>query len=104
MTEDTIFRIYSMTKPIVSTALMILFEEGRFRLTDPVAKYIPAFGATKVMAADGSLVDPVRPMTRARPADAHQRADLRLHAGLAGRRPVPRGPAHERPDPVARDA
>ena len=62
MTEDTIFRIYSMTKPIVSTALMILFEEGRFRLTDPVAKYIPAFGATKVMAGDGSLVDPVRPI------------------------------------------
>ncbi len=62
MTPDTIFRVYSMTKPIVSTALMLLFEEGRFRLTDPVAKYIPAFGATKVMAADGSLVDPVRPM------------------------------------------
>src|SRR4249919_4335582 len=62
MTDDTIFRIYSMTKPIVSTALMILFEEGRFRLTDPVAKYIPAFGATKVLADDGSLVDPVRPM------------------------------------------
>jgi CubicO group peptidase (beta-lactamase class C family) len=62
MTEDTIFRIYSMTKPIVSTALMLLFEEGRFRLTDPVAKYIPAFGATKVMAGDGRLVDPVRPM------------------------------------------
>ncbi len=62
MTDDTIFRIYSMTKPIVSTALMILFEEGRFRLTDPVAKYIPAFGATKVLAGDGSLVEPLRPM------------------------------------------
>jgi CubicO group peptidase (beta-lactamase class C family) len=62
MTEDTIFRIYSMTKPIISTALMMLFEEGRFRLTDPVAKYIPAFGETKVLADDGSLVDPVRPM------------------------------------------
>ena len=61
MTDDTIFRIYSMTKPIVSTALMILFEEGRFRLTDPVAKYIPAFGATKVLADDGSLVDPSAP-------------------------------------------
>jgi CubicO group peptidase (beta-lactamase class C family) len=62
MTEDTIFRVYSMTKPIVSTALMTLFEEGRFRLTDPVATYIPAFGATKVLADDGRLVDPVRPM------------------------------------------
>ena len=63
MTPDTIFRAYSMTKPIVSTALMILFEEGRFRLNDPVAKYLPAFGATKVLSGDGSLVDPVRPMT-----------------------------------------
>ena len=62
MTEDTIFRIYSMTKPIVSTALMLLLEEGRFRLIDPVAKYIPAFAAVKVQQADGSLVDPVRPM------------------------------------------
>ena len=62
MTEDTIFRIYSMTKPIVSTALMILFEAGRFQLLDPVAKYLPAFGATKVLADDGSLVEPARPM------------------------------------------
>ncbi len=62
MTADTIFRIYSMTKPIVSTALMMLHEEGRFQLTDPVANYLPAFGATKVMADDGSLVDQARPM------------------------------------------
>jgi CubicO group peptidase (beta-lactamase class C family) len=62
MTEDTIFRIYSMTKPIVSTALMLLFEEGKFRLTDPVAKYLPKFGATKVLLADGKLVDQVAPM------------------------------------------
>ena len=62
MTADTIFRIYSMTKPIVSSALMILFEEGRFRLIDPVAKYLPAFATVKVQTADGDLVDPVRPM------------------------------------------
>lgn len=64
MAEDTIFRIYSMTKPIICTALMTLYEEGRFQLIDPVAKFIPAFGATKVMAADGSLADqhPLRPM------------------------------------------
>jgi CubicO group peptidase (beta-lactamase class C family) len=59
---DTIFRIYSMTKPIVSTALMLLHEEGRFQLEHPVATYLPAFGATKVLADDGSLVDQVRPM------------------------------------------
>ena len=43
MRTDTIFSLQSMTKPIVSTALMLLFEEGRFRLIDPVAKYLPAF-------------------------------------------------------------
>lgn len=62
MTPDTIFRIYSMTKPIVSTALMMLHEEAAFQLEQPVATYLPAFGATKVMEADGSLVDQARPM------------------------------------------
>ena len=62
MTADTIFRLYSMTKPIICTALMTLLEEGRFRLIDPLAKYIPAFGAVKVLEADGSLVAPVRPI------------------------------------------
>ena len=62
MTPDTIFRLYSQTKPIICTALMTLLEEGRFRLFDPLAKYIPAFGAVKVMEADGSLAAPVRPI------------------------------------------
>jgi CubicO group peptidase (beta-lactamase class C family) len=62
LTADTIFRIYSMTKPIVSTALMMLHEEGRFQLEHPVAQYLPAFGATKVRADDGALVEQVRPM------------------------------------------
>ncbi len=62
MTADTIFRLYSMTKPIICTALMTLLEEGRFRLIDPLAKYVPAFGAIKVREADGSLVAPVRPV------------------------------------------
>jgi CubicO group peptidase (beta-lactamase class C family) len=62
MTADTIFRLYSMTKPIICTAMMTLLEEGRFRLIDPLAKYIPAFGAVKVLEADGSLVAPTRPV------------------------------------------
>jgi CubicO group peptidase (beta-lactamase class C family) len=62
MTYDTIFRIYSMTKPIVSTALMLLHEESAFQLEDPVAKYLPAFGATQVLGADGSLSPQARPM------------------------------------------
>jgi CubicO group peptidase (beta-lactamase class C family) len=62
MTADTIFRLYSQTKPIICTALMTLLEEGRFRLIEPLAKYIPAFGAVKVLEADGKLVAPVRPI------------------------------------------
>ena len=47
MQLDTIFRIYSMTKPITSAALMMLYEGGRFQLTDPVSKYIPEFSQIK---------------------------------------------------------
>ena len=46
--DDSIFRIYSMTKPIVSVALMMLYEEGKFLLDDPVHKYIPEFKNLKV--------------------------------------------------------
>jgi CubicO group peptidase (beta-lactamase class C family) len=49
MQEDTIFRIYSMTKPIVSVALMMLYEEGRFQLTDPVSRFIPDFSRVKIL-------------------------------------------------------
>jgi CubicO group peptidase (beta-lactamase class C family) len=48
MRDDTIFRIYSMTKPITSIALMMLFEEGRFQLSDPVAKFIPSWSMQRV--------------------------------------------------------
>lgn len=48
MDTSTIFRIYSMTKPITSIGLMMLYEEGKFQLWDPVSKYIPEFGKFKV--------------------------------------------------------
>src|SRR5437868_548406 len=48
MREDALFRMYSMTKPVVSVALMTLFEEGRVSLREPVATFIPAFKMTKV--------------------------------------------------------
>jgi len=48
MTKDAIFRIYSMTKPIVSVAVMMLLEQGRIKLEDPIAKYIPSFKDMKV--------------------------------------------------------
>jgi len=64
---DAIYRIYSMTKPIICTALMILYEEGRFQLFDPVAKYLPALGKVQVLVADGNggtrLEAPAQPMT-----------------------------------------
>ena len=56
--EDSLFRIYSMSKPITGVALMILIEEGKVRLNDPVAFYIPEFATTKVMkvSEDGSFL------------------------------------------------
>jgi CubicO group peptidase (beta-lactamase class C family) len=66
MQRDTIFRIYSMTKPIVSVATMMMWEEGRFLLSDPVSKYLPELGALKVAVARGSeieLVEAQRPIT-----------------------------------------
>jgi CubicO group peptidase (beta-lactamase class C family) len=48
MTEDTIFRLYSMSKPITSVAAMMLVEEGKLALDDPVSKYIPPFANVKV--------------------------------------------------------
>jgi len=53
--EDTVFRIYSMTKPIVSAAAMTFFEEGLFQLDDPVARFLPEFSDTPVwVASEGS--------------------------------------------------
>ncbi|MCB1269708.1 MAG: beta-lactamase family protein, partial [Microthrixaceae bacterium] len=66
LTADTIYRIYSMTKPIICTALMMLHEEGRFQLFHPVAKYLPAFGKVKVLvqgAYGTKEVAPNAPMT-----------------------------------------
>ena len=48
MTDDTIFRLYSMSKPITSVAAMMLVDDGKLSLGDPVAKYIPAFADVKV--------------------------------------------------------
>jgi CubicO group peptidase (beta-lactamase class C family) len=71
MTDDTIFRLFSMPKPITSVVAMMLIEEGKFRLEDPISKYIPSFAKVKVgvekKAQDGSktldLVPPNRPPT-----------------------------------------
>ena len=60
--EQTLFRIYSMSKPVTTAALMILFDEGRFELDDPVEDHIPLFEGMKVWE-DGREVDQVEPFT-----------------------------------------
>jgi len=66
MALDSIFRIFSMTKPIVSVGIMALLEDGHLLLGDPVAKFIPEFAGQKVGVVSGGkleLVPPKRPMT-----------------------------------------
>jgi CubicO group peptidase (beta-lactamase class C family) len=68
MTKDTIFRAYSMTKPVTALGLMILYEEGKWKLDDPITKYIPELDGLKVfrsLGPDGKpvLEDAKRPAT-----------------------------------------
>lgn len=56
MRPDSIFRIASMSKPITSVAIMMLYEEGRLQLTDPVSRFIPAFKNLRVMEGEGATV------------------------------------------------
>ena len=66
MTTDSIFRIASMTKAVTSVAVMVLYEQGRFRLSDPVSNYLPEFAEMRViskMADDGTIAETV-PATR----------------------------------------
>jgi CubicO group peptidase (beta-lactamase class C family) len=65
---DAMFRLYSMTKPVTSVALLTLYEQGKFQLTDPLEKYIPAFRDVKVFAgldSDGRMIlqEPKRKIT-----------------------------------------
>lgn len=78
MTQDALFRIYSMTKPLTTVGALILMEKGRLALTDPVSEFLPAFNGMKRIAAsaDGTELVPVE-----RPITIH---DLMRHtAGLA---------------------
>jgi CubicO group peptidase (beta-lactamase class C family) len=65
MTDDTVFRIYSMTKPIVSVALMTLFEEGRFALGDPVHRFLPGWREQQVFVQGRHPSFATRPVERA---------------------------------------
>ena len=59
LTEDSIYRIYSMTKPITGVAMMMLYEEGKWRLSDPVTKFVPEFEGLQVYAGDDANGDPI---------------------------------------------
>ena len=91
ITAESLFRIYSMTKPVVGTAMMMLYEEGFYSMNDPIAKHIPEFGELMVFAGvdengEMQLENPVRPPTI---------QDLMMHTagftyGFFGNSPVDR--------------
>ena len=92
MKLDTIFRIASMTKPIVTTAAMMLMEEGKLSLADPVSKYIPAFAETKVAVkkanADGTVEMALEPQFRPMTVQDLMRHTSGLTYGAASSNPV----------------
>src|SRR5271154_1952674 len=86
MSLDAVFRIYSMTKPVVSVAAMMLVEEGRMLITDPLSKYIPSFADSKVGVENGDRLDLVplkRPIT-IQDLMRHTSGLLRIHRRLEG--------------------
>lgn len=101
MARDTIVQIYSMTKPVTGVALMRIYEQGKFKLDDPVSKYIPSFANLKVATGKDdsgklNLEDPKRPMTI---------RDLTRHtSGLANSNELSFvGPLLENADPLNRE-
>ncbi|MBI3195955.1 MAG: beta-lactamase family protein, partial [Rhodospirillales bacterium] len=92
MTNDTIFRIASMTKPIVTVAAMILMEEGKLTLADPVSRYIPAFAETKVAVPkkkdDGTVEIALEPQMRPMTVQDLMRHTSGLTYGAIGANPV----------------
>lgn len=92
MKTDTIFRIASMTKPIVAVATMILMEEGKLSLADRVSKYIPEFADTKVSVAtknaDGTVTYGLEPQTNPMTVQDLLRHTSGLTYGVVGTNPV----------------
>ena len=91
MTEQSLFRIYSMTKAVTAVAVMMLHEEGRFGLQDPVSKYLPEFAAVRVLnAADGTTRPAASPVTVEQlllhtSGLSHRTSDLYRTAGVRSR-------------------
>ncbi len=99
MTRDAIAQIYSMTKPVTGVALMQLWEQGRFGLDDPLARYLPAFQSMQVYAGKDSAGQPIY-HAAARPITV--RDILRHTAGFAyGAGDTPAHDAYVKADPMA---
>ena len=81
--DDALFRLYSMTKPVASVALLTLYEQGLFQLTDPLDKYIPQFANLKVYAGKDASGKPILEAPKRKPTiqDAF-RHTLGLSGGL----------------------
>ena len=75
MTERSLFRIYSMAKAVTAVSAMILHEEGKFDLRDPVSKYLPEFRNVRVLEPGGQSRPPTREIDRGRSPAAHFRAE-----------------------------
>jgi CubicO group peptidase (beta-lactamase class C family) len=71
MSEKTLFRIYSMTKPVTGVALMQLYEKGLWKLEDPITKYVPEFANLKVMKSKESGVEPLAKVATMRQLMTH---------------------------------
>jgi CubicO group peptidase (beta-lactamase class C family) len=91
MRADSLFRIYSMTKSVTAVAVMMLHDEGKFSLQDPVAKYLPEFRRVAVRDGEGTTRPPARDMTvedlllhtsglSHRTSELYRRADVRSRA------------------------
>lgn len=71
MCMDTIFRLYSMTKPVMAIAMMILWDEGKWQPSDPVAKFLPELAAPKVVAGTNDAGEPIFAVARTQPTLEH---------------------------------
>ena len=84
MSKDSLFWIMSMTKPVVGTATLMMMEEGKLRLTDPVSKFIPEFKGLKVAVMQDPPAGRARSRSRHAATVLHRSRDTRdYHPGLA---------------------
>ena len=96
VTADTLFPIWSMSKPITIVAMMTLFEQGKFSFEDPVSKYIPCFSDLQVVDGDG-----VRPATKPLLIEhlMSHRSGYSYYVMGGGSTDAPAPPAYDRPHP-----